>query len=96
MSCLPCLLGHNTPTHSCPMRPNLMQDAGKLRTASIGDFCMIKWAAIFMVIAIIAAILGFTGIAGAATEIVKFLFFLFLAICVILFLVGIFTGKRLS
>jgi len=36
---------------------------------------MLKWAAIFLVIAIVAALLGFTGIAGAATDIARFLFF---------------------
>ena len=39
---------------------------------------MLKWAAIFLVIAIIAALFGFTGIAGAAADIAKFLFFLFI------------------
>ena len=55
---------------------------------------MLKWAAIFLVIAIVAALLGFTGIAGAATDIARFLFFLFLAICVIMFVLGISTGRR--
>ena len=41
---------------------------------------MLKWAAIFLVIAIIAALLGLTGMAGAAADIAKFLFFLFIAI----------------
>ena len=41
---------------------------------------MLRWAAIFFVIAIIAALFGFTGIAGAAADIARFLFFLFVAI----------------
>ncbi len=57
---------------------------------------MLKWAAIFLVIAIIAAILGFGVIAGAAADIAKFLFFLFVAIFVILLLLGIFIGKKIS
>jgi len=56
---------------------------------------MLRWAAIFLVIAIIAALLGFTGIAGAAAEIARFLFFLFIAIFVILFLLVIFTGRKM-
>jgi uncharacterized membrane protein YtjA (UPF0391 family) len=56
---------------------------------------MLKWAAIFLVIAIIAALFGFTGIAGAAADIARFLFFLFIAIFVIIFLLAIFTGKKM-
>ena len=55
---------------------------------------MLRWAAIFLVIAIIAALLGFTGIAGAAAEIARFLFFLFIAIFVVLFLLVVFTGRK--
>ena len=44
---------------------------------------MLRWALIFLVVAIIAAVLGFGGLAGAATEIAKILFFIFLVIFVI-------------
>ncbi len=54
---------------------------------------MLRWAAIFLVIAIIAAIFGFGGVAGAAVGIAKTLFFIFLAICVVLFLLGLFAGR---
>lgn len=57
---------------------------------------MIKWALIFLVITLVAGLLGFTAIAGAAASIAKFLFFLFLGICVVLFIIGIFLGKRLK
>src|SRR5215469_16219296 len=60
-----------------------------------GGKIMLRWAAIFLVIAVIAALLGFTGIAGAATEIAKFLFFLFLAIFVIVLLIGLFAGRKI-
>jgi uncharacterized membrane protein YtjA (UPF0391 family) len=60
-----------------------------------GDKNMLRWAAIFFVIAIIAALLGFTGIAGAAADIARFLFFLFVAIFVVLFLLGVFAGKKM-
>jgi uncharacterized membrane protein YtjA (UPF0391 family) len=54
---------------------------GKLTKEQLtGEHHMLRWAAIFLVIAIIAAVLGFAGIAGAAAEIAKFLFFLFIAI----------------
>jgi uncharacterized membrane protein YtjA (UPF0391 family) len=56
---------------------------------------MLKWAAIFLVIAIIAALFGFTGIATGAADIARFLFFLFIAIFVVIFLLAIFTGKKM-
>ena len=55
---------------------------------------MLKWAAIFLVIALVAALFGFTGIASAAVGIAKFLFFLFLVICLIFFVIGISIGKK--
>ena len=55
---------------------------------------MLKWAAIFLVIALIAALFGFTGIASAAAGIAKFLFSLFLVICLIFFIIGISIGKK--
>ena len=56
---------------------------------------MLRWAAIFLIIAIIAAIFGFGGIAGAAVGVAKTLFFIFIAICIVLFLLGLFSGTRL-
>lgn len=56
---------------------------------------MLRWAAIFLVIAIIAALLGFTGVAGAAADIAKFLFALCLAICLVLFVLGILVARRM-
>ena len=44
---------------------------------------MLKWALIFLVVAIIAAICGFTGIAGAATDIARTLFFVFLLLLIV-------------
>jgi uncharacterized membrane protein YtjA (UPF0391 family) len=55
---------------------------------------MLKWAAIFLVIALVAALFGFTGIASAAAGIAKFLFFLFLVICLTFFVIGISIGKK--
>lgn len=51
---------------------------------------MLKWAAIFFLIAIVAAVLGFGGIAAGAVEIAKVLFFVFL----ILFVITLFMGIR--
>ena len=57
---------------------------------------MLKWAVIFLVIALVAALLGFTGIATAAAGIAKFLFFLFLALCVIFFILGAVAAKKIT
>ena len=56
---------------------------------------MLKWAAIFFVIALIAALFGFTNIARGAMGIAKVLFFIFIVIFVILLLMGIFAGATL-
>ena len=49
---------------------------------------MLKWAAIFFVIAILAAVLGFSGLAAGAAEIAKVLFFVFILVFVITLIVG--------
>ncbi|MEP6656196.1 MAG: DUF1328 domain-containing protein [Betaproteobacteria bacterium] len=49
---------------------------------------MLRYAAIFFVIAMVAALFGFGGVAAGATEIAKVLFYLFL----ILFLAALIRG----
>jgi uncharacterized membrane protein YtjA (UPF0391 family) len=49
---------------------------------------MLRWALIFLVVAIIAAIFGFSGVAGDAAWIARVLFFLFLIVFVVSLLVG--------
>jgi len=49
---------------------------------------MLRWALIFLVIAIIAGIFGFGNISEAATAIARVLFFIF----VVLFVVGLLMG----
>jgi uncharacterized membrane protein YtjA (UPF0391 family) len=49
---------------------------------------MLRWAAIFFVIAIVAALFGFTSIAGSAMDIAKVLFFVFLVLAVLIFIFG--------
>ena len=51
---------------------------------------MLRYAAVFFVIAIIAAIFGFGGIAAGATEIAKVLFFIFVVVFLITLLLGLF------
>jgi uncharacterized membrane protein YtjA (UPF0391 family) len=52
------------------------------------EVVMLRWAAIFFVIAIIAAVFGFTGIAAGAAEIAKILFFVFLLVFVVTLVMG--------
>lgn len=55
---------------------------------------LLKWAAIFFVIALIAAAFGFTGIAAGAASVAKVLFYLFLGIFVVLLIAGIIVGRK--
>jgi len=57
---------------------------------------MLTWSLAFFIVAIIAGVLGFGGIAAGAATVAKILFFLFLAICIVLFLVGIFAARKLT
>lgn len=54
---------------------------------------MLRWAVIFLVVALVAALFGFGGIASGAASIAMILFWVFLAITVILFLLSLF-GRR--
>jgi len=57
---------------------------------------MMRWALIFLVVAIIAGGLGFTGVAGAAMGMAKILFFVALALFVIFVIAAAAVGKRLT
>lgn len=49
---------------------------------------MIKWAIVFLVIAVVAAIFGYNNIAGVSVELAKVLFFIF----IILFILALVSG----
>lgn len=51
---------------------------------------MLRWALIFLVLALIAALFGFGGIADAFADIAKIIFYIFLAFLVIFLLAGLF------
>lgn len=57
---------------------------------------LLRWALLFLVIAVIAAIFGFGNVAAGATEIAKVLFYIFLAICVILLIAGAATYRAVA
>ncbi len=55
---------------------------------------MLKWAFIFLIIALIAGLLGFTTVAGASMAIAKTLFFVFLVIFLILLVAGLVAARK--
>lgn len=57
---------------------------------------MIKWALIFLAIALIAGLFGLTGIAGAAADIAMFLFGAALVIFFVLLLLGYTVFKKIT
>ncbi len=54
---------------------------------------MLRWAIVFLIIAIVAAVLGFGAVAGTAAYIAKILFWVFLVVFLISLILG-FTGRR--
>jgi len=57
---------------------------------------MMRWALIFLVVAIVAGALGFTGVAGAAMGMAKILFFVALGLFLIFIIAAVAVGKRLT
>jgi uncharacterized membrane protein YtjA (UPF0391 family) len=55
-----------------------------------GGIPMLRWALLFLIVAIIAGVFGFGGIAAAATDIARLLFVVFL----VLFVIALFMGRR--
>jgi uncharacterized membrane protein YtjA (UPF0391 family) len=57
---------------------------------------MLKWAVIFLIIALVAALFGFTDIASASAGIAKILFGIFLVLFLAAVFIGLVVGKRLT
>lgn len=57
---------------------------------------MLKWAFIFLIIALVAAVFGFGGIASTAAGIAKVLFVIALAIFVIMLIAGLLAARKIS
>jgi len=57
---------------------------------------MLKWAVIFLVIALIAALFGFTDIAAASAGIAKILFGIFLVLFLAVVVIGLVMGNLLT
>ena len=56
---------------------------------------MLKWALIFLVIALVAGALGFTNIAAGAATIARILFGIFLVIFILLLIFGLMAGEAI-
>jgi uncharacterized membrane protein YtjA (UPF0391 family) len=54
---------------------------------------MLRYAVVFLIIALVAALLGFTGIAAGAVEIARILFFVFLLLFAVSLIVGLMRRK---
>ncbi len=57
---------------------------------------MLKWAVIFLIIALIAALFGFTDIAAASAGIAKILFAIFLVLFLAAIVIGLMLGNLLT
>ena len=57
---------------------------------------MLKWAFVFLVIAVIAGIFGFTGVQEASATIAQILFGIFLMLFIGALAIGLFIGSSLS
>jgi uncharacterized membrane protein YtjA (UPF0391 family) len=51
---------------------------------------MLRWALLFLVVALVAALFGFTNVAGTSMQAAQILFFVFL----VLFVVSLLMGTR--
>jgi uncharacterized membrane protein YtjA (UPF0391 family) len=57
---------------------------------------MLRWAVIFLVIALIAALFGFTDIAAASAGIAKILFGIFLILFLVMAVLGFAAARRIT
>jgi uncharacterized membrane protein YtjA (UPF0391 family) len=57
---------------------------------------MLKWAVIFLIIAIIAGIFGFSDVEAASAGIAKILFGIFMVLFLGAVVIGLVVGKRLT
>ena len=55
---------------------------------------MLRWALIFLVLALIAGLLGFTGVAGDSMYIARILFAVFLVVFLASLAYTLLTGRR--
>ena len=56
---------------------------------------MLRWAVVFLLIAIVAALFGFTGVEQASATIAQWLFGIFLVLFIGALVIGLAIGARL-
>jgi uncharacterized membrane protein YtjA (UPF0391 family) len=81
--------GREARHHAIFLRNKVSRPAFIQQGLNKGEFPMLYYALVFLVVAIIAGVLGFGGIAGASAGIAQILFFLFLAFLVISLVAGL-------
>lgn len=57
-----------------------------------GGVHVLRWAILFLIVAIIAGVFGFGGISAAATDIARLLFVVFM----VLFVIALIAGRRIT
>ena len=57
---------------------------------------MLKWAFVFLIIAVVAGIFGFTGVEAASATIAQWLFGIFLVLFLGARIIGLTIGARLT
>lgn len=57
---------------------------------------MLRWALIFLVIALIAGALGFGGVAGVATDIAAIIFYTFVGLMLLFLILGLVAGAKIA
>ncbi|HSQ58214.1 MAG TPA: DUF1328 domain-containing protein [Gemmata sp.] len=57
---------------------------------------LLRWALLFLVVALIAAVFGYGGVAAGAADIARVLFFIFVAIFVVLLILGAMTYRSVA
>jgi uncharacterized membrane protein YtjA (UPF0391 family) len=57
---------------------------------------LLRWALLFLVVALIAAVFGFGDVAAGATDVAKVLFFIFVTIFVLLLIAGAATYRAVA
>ena len=55
---------------------------------------MLRFALVFLVVALIAALLGFGGLSIVAADIARILFFIFIVLFLISLIAHLFSGRR--
>jgi len=62
---------------------------------AFGIYAMLRWALIFLIIAIIAGLLGFTDVQAASATIARWLFAIFLVLFLGALVIGLAIGSKL-